>query len=59
VQFFTAAKRSSFRLPAQYFDEAAADEHRVAQQTDWIASIGGLVLGRGQRTLMIGASRRV
>jgi type VI secretion system protein ImpE len=42
------------RLPAQYFDEAAADEHRVAQQTDWIASIGGLVLGRGQRTLMIG-----
>lgn len=51
---FHGGEQFELRLPAQYFDEAAADEHRVAQQTDWIASIGGLVLGRGQRILMIG-----
>ena len=52
---FHSGEQVELRFPAQYFDEAAADEHRVAQQTDWIASIGGVVLGRGQRTLMIGS----
>jgi type VI secretion system protein ImpE len=51
---FQSGEQFELRLPAQYFDEAAADAHRVAQQTDWIASIGGLVLGRGQRIFMIG-----
>jgi type VI secretion system protein ImpE len=51
---FHSGEQVELRLPAQYFDEAAADAHRVAQQTDWIASIGGLVMGRGQRILMIG-----
>jgi type VI secretion system protein ImpE len=45
-------------LPAQYRHESAAEDHRLARRTDWIASIGGLVRGCGQRIVLLGSESR-
>jgi type VI secretion system protein ImpE len=55
---FRNGQEAELRLPAQYWQETAADDHRLGRRTDWIASVGGLMLGRGQRVLLLGGEPR-
>jgi type VI secretion system protein ImpE len=55
---FRDGQEAELRLPAQYWQAIAADDHRLGRRTDWITSIGGLVLGCGQRILLLGGEPR-
>lgn len=48
----------TFFAPAQYHAPAATDAQRLAAETDWSETVGGIVVGQGQRILLVGEDAR-
>jgi type VI secretion system protein ImpE len=55
---FRSGEQAELHLPAQYCTDAADDDHRLARRTDWMISLGGVTLGRGQRVFVVGGEPR-